>query len=153
MIWSGELVPGTVEMVWMLVWEIKPVSMIELPSPLFELATGAALKALGSQDAQVVMVRSLCRFDAPLVRFPNPLTFGSGLGERTPKKAIFQLWRSVSQSKKILHQKAQQNWNQSSMTFKFCQFETILKVSSGHCGPLTPFPQFRHLFPQSGQIY
>ena len=49
----------------MLVWEIKPVSMIELPSPLFELATGAALKALGSQGAQVVMVRSLCRFDAP----------------------------------------------------------------------------------------
>ena len=24
-----------------------------------------------------------------LVRFPNPLAFGSGLGERTPKKAIF----------------------------------------------------------------
>ena len=80
----------------------------------------------------------------PLVRFPNPLAFGSGLGERTPKKAIFQLWRSVSQSKKILHQKAQRNWNQSSMTFKFCHFETILKVSSGHCGPLTPFLQFRH---------
>ena len=79
-----------------------------------------------------------------IVRVPNPLAFGSGLGERTPKKAIFQLWRSVSQSKKILHQKAQQNWNQSSMTFKFCQFETILKVSSGHCGPLTPFLQFRH---------
>ena len=88
-----------------------------------------------------------------LVRFPNPLAFGSGLGERTPKKAIFQLWRSVSQSKKILHQKAQQNWNQSSMTFKFCQFETILKVSSGHCGPLTPFLQFRQLLLQSGQIY
>ena len=72
------------------------------------------------------------------------LTLGSQTGERTPKKAIFQLWRSVSQSKKILHQKAQWNWNQSSMTFKFCQFETILKVSSGHCGPLTPFLQFRH---------
>ena len=24
-----------------------------------------------------------------VVRFPNPLAFGSGLGERTPKKAIF----------------------------------------------------------------
>ena len=24
-----------------------------------------------------------------IVRFPNPLAFGSGLGERTPKKAIF----------------------------------------------------------------
>ena len=88
-----------------------------------------------------------------LTRQGPRLTLGSQTGERTPKKAIFQLWRSVSQSKKILHQKAQQNWNQSSMTFKFCQFETILKVSSGHCGPLTPFPQFRHLFPQSGQIY
>ena len=24
-----------------------------------------------------------------LVRFPNPLAFGSGLGERTPKKVVF----------------------------------------------------------------
>ena len=31
----------------------------------------------------------------PLVRFPNPLAFGSGLGERTLKKAIFQLRRPV----------------------------------------------------------
>ena len=30
-----------------------------------------------------------------VVRFPNPLAFGSGLGERTPKKAIFQLRRPV----------------------------------------------------------
>ena len=30
-----------------------------------------------------------------LVRFPNPLAFGSGLGERTPKKVIFQLRRPV----------------------------------------------------------
>ena len=33
--------------------------------------------------------------DVRLVRFPNPLAFGSGLGERTPKKAIFQLRRPV----------------------------------------------------------
>ena len=38
-----------------------------------------------------------------LVRFPNPLAFGSGLGERTPKKVVFQLSESISQSKKILH--------------------------------------------------
>ena len=34
-----------------------------------------------------------------LVRFPNPLALGSGLGERTPKKQGFQLWRSFSQPK------------------------------------------------------
>ena len=34
-------------------------------------------------------------FLVALVRFPNPLAFGSGLGERTPKKAIFQLRRPV----------------------------------------------------------
>ena len=39
------------------------------------------------------------------------------------------------------------------MSFKFCHFETILKISQGHCGPLTPFPQFRHLLPQSRQVY
>ena len=72
------------------------------------------------------------------------LTLGSQTGERTPKKAIFQLWRSGSQSKKILHQKAQRNWNQSCINIKFCHFEPIWQVSSAHCGPLTPFPQFRH---------
>ena len=55
-----------VEMVWMLVCEMKPVSTILLTSPLFELATGAVLKAPGSQGAQVVMVVvSLRRFGAP----------------------------------------------------------------------------------------
>ena len=29
----------------------------------------------------------ITRFPAELVRFPNPFAFGSGLGERTPKKA------------------------------------------------------------------
>ena len=29
--------------------------------------------------------------DAAVVRFPNPLDIGSGLGERTPKKVGFQL--------------------------------------------------------------
>ena len=72
------------------------------------------------------------------------LTLGSQTGERTPKKAIFQLWRSGSQSKKILHQKAQRNWNQSCINIRFCHFEPIWQVSSAHCGPLTPFPQFRH---------
>ena len=38
------------------------------------------------------------------------------------------------------------------MSFKFCHFETIWKISQGHCGPLTPTPQFRHLPPQSGQV-
>ena len=28
-------------------------------------------------------------FTVWLVRFPNPLAFGSGLGERTPKKKVF----------------------------------------------------------------
>ena len=37
-----------------------------------------------------------------IVRFPNPLDIGSGLGERTPKKVGFQLWRSFSQPKKFL---------------------------------------------------
>ena len=40
-------------------------------------------------------------FHSNLVRFPNPLAFGSGLGERTPKKAIFQLRRSVVWKKYI----------------------------------------------------
>ena len=31
------------------------------------------------------------------------------------------------------------------MSFKFCHFETIWKISLGHCSPLTPTPQFRHL--------
>ena len=33
--------------------------------------------------------RRLEPFTVWLVRFPNPLTFGSGLGERTPKKVVF----------------------------------------------------------------
>ena len=39
------------------------------------------------------------------------------------------------------------------MSFKFCHFETIWKISQGHCGPLTPFLQFRHLLLQSRQVY
>ena len=31
------------------------------------------------------------------------------------------------------------------MSSEFCHFETIFKISQGHCGPLTPFLQFRHL--------
>ena len=31
------------------------------------------------------------------------------------------------------------------MGFQFCHFETIQKISLGHCGPLTPTLQFRHL--------
>ena len=31
------------------------------------------------------------------------------------------------------------------MSFKFCHFEIFWKISQGHCGPLTPFLQFRHL--------
>ena len=31
------------------------------------------------------------------------------------------------------------------MGFQFCHSETISKISLGHCGPLTPFLQFRHL--------
>ena len=38
------------------------------------------------------------------------------------------------------------------MSFKFCHFETIWKISIGHCGPLTPTLQFRHLPLQSGQV-
>ena len=41
-----------------------------------------------------------CR--ARLVRFSNPLAFGSGLGERILKKVGFQLWRSFSRRKKDL---------------------------------------------------
>ena len=38
------------------------------------------------------------------------------------------------------------------MSFKFCHFKTILKIWLGHCGPLTPFLQFRHLLLQSRQV-
>ena len=38
------------------------------------------------------------------------------------------------------------------MGFQFCHFETILKISLGHCGPLTPTLQFRHLPLQSRQV-
>ena len=37
-----------------------------------------------------------------VVRFSNPLAFGSGLGERILKKVGFQLWRSFSRRKKDL---------------------------------------------------
>ena len=53
------------------------------------------------------------------------LTLGSQTGEQTPKKVVFQLSGSISQSKKFLHLKAQRNWIQSCMSFKFCHFETI----------------------------
>ena len=33
------------------------------------------------------------------------------------------------------------------MSFKFCHIETFSKISLSHCGPLTPFPQFRHPSP------
>ena len=39
---------------------------------------------------------------ANLVRFPNPLAFWSGLGERTRKKVTFQLWRPVVWKKYIV---------------------------------------------------
>ena len=38
------------------------------------------------------------------------------------------------------------------MGFQFCHSETISKISLGHCGPLTPTLQFRHLPLQSRQV-
>ena len=82
----------------------------------------------------------------PVTQRQGPrLTLGSQTGEQTPQKVVFQLSGSISQSKKNLHLKAQLNWIQSCMSFKFCHFESIWKISQGHCGPLTPFLRFRHL--------
>ena len=42
-----------------------------------------------------------------VVRFPNPLAFGSGLGERTPKKEVFQVRRGpclIISASSVFHQ-------------------------------------------------
>ena len=54
--------------------------------------TGAKIPGL-NLEVKINMMQLVITVE--LVRFPNPLAFGSGLGERTPKKAIFQLRRPV----------------------------------------------------------
>ena len=60
--------------------------------PLTVGPSSAAPPTLGPQSALCeppVIAIIIIVIMLNLVRFPNPLAFGSGLGERTPKKAIF----------------------------------------------------------------
>ena len=52
------------------------------------LALGVQLCSQSEKNCQMFpLVTNLSK--STVVRFPNPLAFGSGLGERTPKKVVF----------------------------------------------------------------
>ena len=130
---------------WHSRWEPGP------PRELISLPTHSRVPA-AKRRTQKIKLHRLGKL-VPSSQVPQPTCFWKWVGRTNPQKSNISTLEVCFSVKKILHQKAQWNWNQSSMTFKFCQFETILKVSSGHCGPLTPFLQFRQLLLQSGQIY